>query len=98
MWKQHCLRFAETFARKRGTRMATDRIRQVLSGPINWDQVKAYQNEGWRVTAIEWERDVLGTAHIAGVEAPPYGLRVAQDCAKLEEEPNEREILVSMME
>jgi hypothetical protein len=78
--------------------MATDRIRQVLPGPINWEQVKAYQNEGWRATAIDWERDVAGTEHIGGAEAPPYGLRVAHDCAQLEEEPNEREVLVSMME
>jgi len=78
--------------------MATDRIRQVLPGPLDWEQVKAYQKQGWRVAAIEWERDVAGIEHLAEVEAPPYGLRVAHDCAKLEEDPNEREVLVSMME
>jgi hypothetical protein len=78
--------------------MATERIRQVLTGPINWEQAKAYENQGWRVAAIEWEREVAGTERVAGVEAAPYGLRVAHDCTKLEEDPNEREVLVSMME
>jgi len=78
--------------------MSNERIRQVLPGPVNWEQVKAYQNQGWRVAAIEWEREVAGTEARAGVEATPYGLRVAKDCTKLEEDPNEREVLVSMME
>jgi len=77
--------------------MAMDRIRQVLSGPIDWEQVKSYQNEGWRIAAIEWERD-LTVARPSEEEATPYGLRVANDCTKLEEDSLEREVLVSMME
>ena len=78
--------------------MPTERIRQVLPGPLDWEQVTAYQKQGWRVVAIEWERNTEGKDHLVGVEAPPYGLRVAHDCSRLEEDPNEREILVSMME
>jgi len=32
------------------------------------------------------------------MEEIPYGLRVASDCTRLEENPSEREILVQMME
>jgi hypothetical protein len=78
--------------------MGIDRSRQVLPGPLDWEQVKSYQNEGWRVAAIEWERDVESSEHTATIEPTPYGLRVGHDCTELEEDPNEREVLVSMME
>jgi len=77
--------------------MSSERIRQVLTGPVDWEQVKAYQKEGWRVAAVEWEREVPGTQR-AEAESPPYGLRIAGDCTRLEENPTEREVLVSMME
>jgi hypothetical protein len=32
------------------------------------------------------------------VEEIPYGLRVASDCSRLEEDPQERDVLVQMME
>ncbi|HXY03237.1 MAG TPA: recombinase family protein [Terriglobales bacterium] len=77
--------------------MAIERIRQVLPGPIDWQQVEAYQKQGWRLAAVEWERE-LGGHGITQAEAPPYGLRVAKDCAMLEENPKENEVLFTMME
>jgi hypothetical protein len=81
-----------------GAVMAIERIRQILSGPIDLDQMEKYQSEGWRAVAVEWEREVAGAAIQPAAEAPPYGLRVANDCATLEDNPTETEILFTMME
>ena len=35
---------------------------------------------------------------IPAVEEPPFGLRVAEDCQRLEENPGETEVLLTMME
>jgi hypothetical protein len=78
--------------------VAIERIRQVLHDPIEWEQIKKYQSEGWRPVAVEWERQVAGPEAQPSVEAPPYGLRVAKDCATLEDNPTETEILFTMME
>jgi hypothetical protein len=78
--------------------MAVERIRQVLSGPLEMDRLEQYQKEGWRVVAMEWEREVVDSTLRPAAEAPPYGLQVAKDCATLVENPSEAEILVTMME
>jgi hypothetical protein len=79
----------------------TERIRQSASGHLTWDEIQRLQNEGWRLTAAEWERDVpegepakLMRDH----EEPPYGLRVAKDSPTLVEDPTENEALLAMME
>jgi len=78
--------------------MATERIRQVLSGPLNLDQVDRYQKEGWRPIAVEWERELPKPSAQPITQATPFGLRVAGDCAHLEENPAETEVLFTMME
>jgi len=77
--------------------MATERIRQKLSGPMNLEDVHRYESQGWRAVSVEWERELAGAAP-SSVEAPPFGLQVAKDCATLEENPTENEILSTMME
>jgi hypothetical protein len=80
----------------------TERIRQSASGNLTWDEIQRLQNEGWRLIAAEWERDVPegeSTAKPArDHEGPPYGLRVAKDCSTLVEDPTENETLLAMME
>ncbi|HXZ33995.1 MAG TPA: recombinase family protein [Terriglobales bacterium] len=78
--------------------MAIERIRQRLSGPIDWEQIKKYQSEGWRPVTVEWEREAVAAEAKPSPEAPPYGLRVAKDCATLEDNPTETEVLFTMME
>ena len=36
----------------------TERIRQSASGELTWDEIQKLQHEGWRLIALEWERDV----------------------------------------
>jgi hypothetical protein len=79
--------------------MQTERIRQTLSGPIRLEDVEKFQSQGWKPKAIEWERELSATPQAPPqVEDPPFGLRVADDCSTLEEDPSEKEVLLTMME
>jgi hypothetical protein len=76
-----------------------ERIREILSRPFDEGYFKTKVKEGWRLQAVEWEREVEGEA--AGparwIEEVPYGLRVADDCLHLEENPVERRTLELML-
>lgn len=79
----------------------TERIRQSASGHLTWDEIQRLQNEGWRLIAAEWERDVPESEAAKPVrdhEDPPYGLRVATNSPTLVEDPTENEALLAMME
>jgi recombinase len=80
----------------------TERIRQPVSGQVTSDEIQKFQSEGWRLRALEWERDVPEGNEAASVEPdrenPPFGLRVSTDCATLVEERTENEALLAMME
>jgi hypothetical protein len=78
--------------------MQTERIRQTVSGPLSLEEIEEFQRQGWTATAIEWQREVRGVEAKPGVEDPPYGLRVGDDCLSLEDDPDETTILVTMME
>jgi len=61
-----------------------------------WERRSA---EGWNLAGIHWERPATGgaaevTRHWEDV---PYGMRIADDCAHLEEEPEEMEVLARML-
>ena len=77
-----------------------ERIREIVTGPVDMDQWKQKTDAGWQLVALEWRREIQGEEpeHAIIMEEIPYGLRVATDCARLEENPEEREILVQMME
>jgi len=78
--------------------MQTERIRQTISGRLTLEDLDKFQKQGWTATAIEWQREVPGAEAAPGIEGPPYGLRVGDDCLKLEEDPEEAGVLVTMME
>ena len=80
--------------------MQMERIRQTLSGPIRLQDIDEFQKQGWHARAIEWEREIPAAAATASVQAedPPFGLQVASDCSTLEENPLERDVLLTMME
>jgi len=78
--------------------MQTERIRQNVTGSISFEEIERFQKQGWKATAIEWQREVAGTTAEAAVEGPPYGLRVGDDCRTLQEDPLETGVLVTMME
>jgi hypothetical protein len=76
-----------------------ERVRQEV--PASFDQKDLAQKaeQGWKMVAVEWEREVpedQAAAHAA--QEVPFGLQVASDPPRLEENPTEREILFLMME
>ncbi|HEU5234005.1 MAG TPA: recombinase family protein [Terriglobales bacterium] len=78
-----------------------ERIRQVLSSPFGVDDLKTQTEQGWRIVAIEWEREIPEIAAETiptTTEEPPFGLRVSEDTNQLEVNPTEREALFTMME
>lgn len=76
-----------------------ERIRESISGPLNPSELESRQAEGWKLVALEWERERADAAAAAQPDnAVPFGLKVSGDCAHLEEDANEREVLVAMME
>lgn len=76
-----------------------ERIREVVTGPVDLEYMKAKTEAGWKLAALEWRREIPGDEQEAVVmEEVPYGLRVASDCSRLEEDPQEKSVLVQMME
>jgi hypothetical protein len=72
-----------------------ERVRDFMSAAPSADYFKDKIAEGWKLVAIEWER---GAGPAAGGEDVPFGLRVASDCRRLEENPEEMRMLMVMME
>jgi Recombinase len=75
----------------------TERVRQLVSGPLESTHLQHWTHEGWRLVAIEWEREVE-TADGRLVAEVPFGLRIAAESQQLEENPAERETLFQLME
>ena len=77
-----------------------ERIRDLVTGPLNPDHIKQRQEAGWTLAALEWTREVPDSKPAMGplTEDVPYGMRVADDCLHLEEDPQEMGTLMLMME
>ena len=69
---------------------------RVTNGTIDMEAIARRQREGWRLIALEWERESDGEAVQRAVE-PPFGYQVAGDCSRLEEHPAEAEVLRTVM-
>jgi hypothetical protein len=72
-----------------------ERVRDFMTAPPSGDYFKEKAADGWRLVAVEWER---GAPKTQPIEDVPFGTRVASDCKRLEEDPDEMEVLVIMME
>jgi hypothetical protein len=78
-----------------------ERIRDVVSGPFSPDVIRQRSAAGWQMVSIEWRRELPDTeAPTEGAfdEAIPYGLRISDDCTRLEADPTEHRVLMEMME
>ena len=82
----------------------TERLRQVVSGPVGEMDIKEQAAKGWKLVALEWELEVEAEAPATETrKAPlpasvPFGLQVTPEPARLEENASEREILFQLME
>jgi hypothetical protein len=76
-----------------------ERKREVVAGQFGEEEFRRKLAEGWKPVAIEWERILAAESPVTSAPPEvPYGLRVSGDCAHLEEDPQEREVLFQIME
>ena len=77
--------------------------RDTLSAWPSQEYVQQKESAGWRLAAIEWQREIettarnpLGDSRFG--EEIPFGTRISGDCLHLEENPSEMEVLNSLAE
>ncbi|MBT9333218.1 hypothetical protein [Paracidobacterium acidisoli] len=78
-----------------------ERIRDVISGPFSPEVMEQRMAAGWKLVSIEWRRELPDSeAPTEGAfsEQIPYGLRISDDCSRLEIDPKENQALLLMME
>lgn len=77
-----------------------ERVREAVEGSLDAEYLKQRAQAGWKLVGVEWEREVpeAEPAPEARLADAPYGMRVAGDCERLEDDPEEMQFLLSMME
>lgn len=76
-----------------------ERIRELVRGPLDLEGMKERAEAGWKLAALEWERELATeSARREMLEEVSYGLRVANDCLHLEENPEEMRTLMLMLD
>jgi hypothetical protein len=78
-----------------------ERIRDVISGPFSPEVIRQRTTAGWQLVSIEWRRELPDSetpTEGAFSEDIPYGLRISDDCQRLEVEPKENQALMLMMD
>jgi hypothetical protein len=79
-----------------------ERVRDMISGPFSPDVIQQRSKAGWQMVSIEWRRELpdaeAPTEGNAFSEDIPYGLRISEDCTRLEVHPREHQALMLMME
>src|SRR6202049_4713015 len=78
-----------------------ERIRDVISGPFSPEIMRQRTVAGWQLVSMEWRRELPESeapSPGAFAEDIPYGLRISDDCQRLEIDPTENAVLMLMME
>ncbi len=78
-----------------------ERVKDVVSGPFSPDIMQQRTDAGWQLVSIEWRRELPDNeAPTEGAfnEDIPYGLRISEDCQRLEIDLRENQVLVQMMD
>lgn len=78
-----------------------EKMRDAVSGVFSPDIIQQRMAAGWQMISIEWRRELPDSeAPAEGVfsEAIPYGLRISDDCKRLEADPGENQVLLLMMD
>jgi hypothetical protein len=73
-----------------------ERIREAITSLANPNYLTERAAAGWRIAAIEWERDVPEEAseRAPWSEEIPYGMQASEDGSRLVENPAETEIVL----
>jgi len=75
-----------------------ERMRQEKPQSITPEEVARQAELGWRLVAVEWERELPETEDSKRTEEIPFGLQIAKDAVRLEENSIEQEVLFLMMD
>ena len=78
-----------------------ERMRDVIADPFSPDIIRQRTAAGWKMVSIEWKRELPDTEappEHAFAEDIPYGLRISDDCQRLEVDPKENQVLLLMMD
>jgi hypothetical protein len=82
--------------------MAAERIREIVSAPPSREYLKERAEAGWKLVAVEWEREVLPhpeePQRSERKEEVPFGLQVSDDCLHLQENSSEKQVLMLVTE
>lgn len=74
-----------------------ERVREALTALPTLEYLTGRLEKGWKLTALEWERDTVAGPQPAAeplAEEIPFGLRVSDDCNGLVENATERQIVI----
>ncbi len=82
-WRAHALYMA-----------GKERVREVVEGLPTPQYLGQRVESGWRLVALEWEREAEADSSARWTEEIPYGLQVSADCTRLVQNPAEIEIIV----
>ena len=75
-----------------------ERVRQEVKSPLDPDEVQRQAEQGWKMVAVEWERELPEEQSQKLSAEVPFGLQVSDDPGRLQENPAERVALFLMME
>jgi hypothetical protein len=75
-----------------------EHLHERITEPLDAERVEQRKADGWNLVGVIWERQ-SGAARAPEPEIEvPFGLRVADDCSHLTEDPAEKEALLLMLE
>lgn len=78
-----------------------ERIRESLTALPTLEHILERVDAGWKLAALEWERETEAapvTEHEGVFEQIPFGLKVAEDCNGLVENPFEKQIIITALD
>ncbi len=78
-----------------------ERMRDVISQPFSPEIIQQRAAAGWQMVSIEWRRELPDSEaphESAFAEEIPYGLRISEDCRRLELHAAENQVLLIMMD
>jgi hypothetical protein len=78
-----------------------ERIRDMITAPLLEEMVRQRVAAGWHLVSVEWRRELPDSetpTDGAYPEEIPYGLRISDDCKRLELDETENQTLLQMME
>jgi hypothetical protein len=75
---------------------AVERVRESVLPETVQEIIRTRTDAGWRLIALEWEREKGDGSEDSHLQPVPYGFRVASDCHHLEADPQELEVLTQV--